>query len=103
MIEKWRHGANAFVVLALAGIAAIGVMACGSDDPEVVVQTVVVEREVQVEVPVVQTVEVERLVEGETVVQTVVVEREVLVEGETVVQTVEVEKEIGRASCRERV
>ncbi len=43
---------------------------------------------------VIQTVVVEREVPGETVVQTVVVEREVQVAGETVVQTVVVEKEV---------
>ncbi len=69
---------------------------------ETVVQTVVVEKEVEVEVEVVQTVVVEKEVQvaGETVVQTVVVEREVVVEkevqtaGETVVQTVVVEREV---------
>ena len=64
-----------------------------------IVQTVVVEREVVVEVEklveVVQTVVVEKEVQvaGETIVQTVVVEREVVVEVEKlVIQTVEVEK-----------
>ena len=98
--------------LLLAGavaIAALAAWACG----ETVVQTVVVEREVQVqgetviqtvvvekqvEVPVteVQTVVVEKEVQvaGETVIQTVVVEKEVQVAGETVVQTVVVEKEV---------
>ena len=69
------------------------VFACGG---ETVVQTVVVREEVQVEVPVPQTVVVEKQVQvaGETVVQTVVVEREVEVAGQTVIQTVVVEKEV---------
>ena len=66
---------------------------------ERVVETVVVEREVPVEV--VQTVVVEKEVvvqkEGETVVQTVVVEKEVEVEV-PVVQTVIVEKEAAAPS-----
>jgi len=71
--------------------------ACGSDDvqTQVVVQTVVVEKEVPGET-IVQTVVVEKEVQvrGETVVQTVIVEKEVQVRGETVVQTVIVEKEV---------
>ena len=75
--------------------ALIGLAACGSDDPSVVVQTVIVEREVAGET-VVQTVIVEKeiRVAGETVVQTVIVEKEVRVAGETVVQTVIVEREV---------
>lgn len=63
---------------------------------ETVVQTVVVEREVEVPVTEIQTVVVEKEVQvaGETVVQTVVVEREVQVAGETVVQTVVIEREV---------
>ena len=57
-------------------LAALAAWACG----ETVVQTVVVEREVQVQ--------------GETVIQTVVVEKEVQIAGETVVQTVVVEREV---------
>ncbi len=64
----------------VASIAvAAAVVACGGET-ETVVHTVVVKE--QVEVPVAQTVIVEKevLVEGETVVQTVVVEKEVPVE-----------------------
>ena len=75
----------------VAVFAAIGI-ACGG---ETVIQTVVVEKEVQVQsAPVIQTVVVEKAVPGETVVQTVVVEKEVQVAGETVIQTVVVEKEV---------
>lgn len=90
--------------VALLAAAMVALVACTTtetvtvevpvpSDPEIVVQTVVVERagEVQVET-VVQTVVVEREVRGETVVQTVVVEREV--RGETVVETVVVERPI---------
>ena len=61
-----------------------------------VVETVVVEKEVPVPgEPVVEFIEVERIVEVDRpVVQTVVVEREVEVEGEMVYQTVIVEKEV---------
>ena len=74
-------------------LLAVFAIACGT---ETVVETVVIEREVQVEVAVPQTVVVEKQVQvaGETVVQTVVVEKEVEVAGETVVQTVVVEKEV---------
>ena len=63
---------------------------------ETVIQTVVVEKQVEVPVTEVQTVVVEKEVQvaGETVIQTVVVEKEVQVAGETVVQTVVVEKEV---------
>ena len=81
-------------------IAALAAWACG----ETVIQTVVVEREVQVQgETVVQTVVVEKQVEVPvTEIQTVVVEREVEVAGETVVQTVVVEKEVqvaGETRC----
>ena len=62
----------ALPVLAASAVLAIGI-ACGGET-ETVVQTVVVQQ--QVEVPVVQTVEVEKVVEvpGETRIQTVQVE-----------------------------
>ena len=66
------------------GIAAVG----AEKEEEIIVQTVVVERVVEVERQVVQTVEVERVVERE-VVHTVEVEREVM--SEVVVETVAVE------------
>ena len=83
--------------MSVLAAALIGLTACGADDPSVVVQTVIVEREVQVAgETVVQTVIVEKeiRVAGETVVQTVIVEKEVQVAGETVVQTVIVEREV---------
>ena len=62
-------------VLVLGMVLAAFGLACGG---ETVIQTVVVEREVEVPgAPVVQTVVVERSVPGETVIQTVVVEKEV--------------------------
>ncbi len=96
--------------LAIVAIMVAATIACGGT--ETVVQTVEVEKIVEVERPVVQTVivekevplpgepvvefiEVKKLVEVERlVVQTVVVEKEVEVAGETVVQTVVVEKEV---------
>ena len=79
-------------------IAALAAWACG----ETVIQTVVVEKEVQVQgETIIQTVVVEKQIKGETVVQTVVVEKEVEVMGETVVQTVVVEKEVLREVVKE--
>ncbi len=79
-------------------IAALAAWACG----ETVIQTVVVEKEVQVQgETIIQTVVVEKQIQGETVVQTVVVEKEVEVMGETVVQTVVVEKEVLREVVKE--
>ena len=79
-------------------IAALAAWACG----ETVIQTVVVEKEVQVQgETIIQTVVVEKQIQGETVVQTVVVEKEVEVMGETVIQTVVVEKEILREVVKE--
>ena len=96
--------------LALVGALIAATVACAGS--ETVVQTVEVEKIVEVENRVVETVVVERdvPVPGEAVVefievekivevdrpvfQTVVVEREVEVEGETVYQTVIVEKEV---------
>lgn len=72
-----------------AATARPGIAAVGSEkEEEIIVQTVVVERVVEVERQVVQTVEVERVVERE-VVHTVEVEREVM--SEVVVETVAVE------------
>ena len=87
-----RYGLLAILAATVASVMAA--VACASE-PEVV--TVVVERER--EVPVIQTVLVERetisTVEVPTV-RTVVVEREVEVAGETVVQTVVVERAVER-------
>ena len=78
----------AAVLMIVAALAAASIACSGS---ETVIQTVVVEKEVEVERKVVQTVIVEKevAVQGETVVQTVVVEKEVEVE-----KIVEVEKHI---------
>jgi ABC-type transport system substrate-binding protein len=76
------------IIAASIGIAVLG---CGST--ETVVQTVVVEKRVEVAVPQTVVVEKEIMVEGERVVETVVVEKEVVVEGQTQIQTVVVEKE----------
>lgn len=68
-----------------AATARPGIAAVGGEKEEIIVQTVVVERVVEVERQVIQTVEVERVVERE-VVHTVEVEREVM--SEVVVETV---------------
>ena len=87
-----RYGLLAILAATVASVMAA--VACASE-PEVV--TVVVERDR--EVPVIQTVLVERetITEVEVpTVRTVVVEREVEVAGETVVQTVVVERAVER-------
>ena len=92
-IRYLKNRAQIALVAALVAVSAVFVIACGGT--ETVIQTVVVEKQVQVPgEPVVQTVVVEKSVPGETVIQTVVVEKEVQVAGETVVQTVVVEKEV---------
>ncbi len=81
----------AFAIASVASVAAA--IACGST--ETVVQTVVVERQVEVPVPQTVVVEKEVIVEGETQIQTVVVEKEIVKEVERpVVQTVVVEKAV---------
>jgi len=72
---------NRIVVLGLILAIALVFVACGPATPEkeVVIETVVVEKEGQTEI-IIKTVEVE--VEGETVIETVVVEKEVVVEVE---------------------
>lgn len=90
MIAKLIHRRTALLVLTLAGVISLGAIACGTT--ETVIQTVEVERVVEREVPVVQTVEVERVVREEVpVIQTVEVEK-VVTEEVQVVQTVEVER-----------
>ena len=79
------------IPISLIAVASLAVIACGST--ETVIQTVVVEKQVEVAVPQTVVVEKEVIIQGETVVETVVVEKEVIVEGETQVQTVVVEKE----------
>ena len=82
-----------FVMLALVSALVAASIACRGS--EIVVQTVEIEKIVEVERQVVQTVEVEKIVEVERdVVRTVVVEKEVAIAGETVVQTVVVEKQV---------
>ena len=63
------------LLLASISLAALAIIACGGTET------------------IIQTVEVPVQVQGETVIQTVVVEKEVEVAGETVVQTVVVERE----------
>ncbi len=96
---KGRFLVRLAALTALAAVSSIAVLACGSETT--VVQTVVVERQVEVPVPQTVVVEKEVMVEGERVIQTVVVEKEVIVETEKVVeverpvvQTVVVEKEV---------
>ena len=92
-IRYLKNRAQIALVAALVAVSTVFVIACGGT--ETVIQTVVVEKQVQVPgEPVVQTVVVEKSVPGETVIQTVVVEKEVQIAGETVVQTVVVEKEV---------
>ena len=112
-IETNSHFKSKLVIataLTLVGALLATTIACAGS--ETVIQTVEVEKIVEVERRVVETVVVDREVPvpGETVidfievekivevdrpvVQTVVVEREVQVEGETVYQTVVVEKEV---------
>ena len=81
-----------FLTLTAMAAALTTAIACGGG--ETVIQTVEVEKIVEVEKEVVREVEVEKVVEvaGETVVQTVEVEKVVEVAGETVVEVVEVEK-----------
>ena len=78
-------------LLVLGAMTATLITACGDTQTVVerVVETVVVEKEVGVKGDtVLQTVVVEKMIKGDTVVQTVVVEKEVKVKGDTVVQTV---------------
>ena len=102
-MQKIRNVRSALWMVVMGSlIAAVSTaIACGGT--ETVVETVVVEREVPVEVQVtVETVK-EVVVQGETVVQTVVVERERIVEGQTVVETVVVEREVVVEVEKERV
>ena len=81
-----------FIPVAMIAAGLLLAVACGG---ETVIETVVVEKQVQVPgEKVVETVIVEKEVAGETikVVETVVVEKEVQLPGEKVVETVVVEK-----------
>ena len=84
-------------LLAIGGIFGALAVACGGDDAEVVtvVETVVVEREVTRTEKVVETVIVEKVVEGETVmvVETVIVDRPVT-RTEKVIETVVVDRPV---------
>ena len=96
---RTRSGiASLLTVIAMAGLMAVALAAVGcASDPEVVekVITVEVEKQVTVTEKVVETVVVEKMVEGERVteIQTVVVEKPVTVT-EKVVETVVVEKPV---------
>ena len=96
---RTRSGiASLLTVMAMAGLMAVALAAVGcASDPEVVekVITVEVEKQVTVTEKVVETVVVEKMVEGERVteIQTVVVEKPVTVT-EKVVETVVVEKPV---------
>ena len=81
-----------FLALTAMAAALTTAIACGGG--ETVIQTVEVEKIVEVEKEVVREVEVEKVVEvaGDTVVEVVEVEKVVEVAGETVVEVVEVEK-----------
>ena len=83
----------------LGGALAIFVIACGGGEAETVteIQTVVVERQVTQIEKVIETVVVEKMVEGKTVkvVETVVVEKPVT-RTEKVIETVVVEKSVTR-------
>ena len=84
---------RSFVAFMLTAVAAALTTAIACGGGETVIQTVEVERIVEVEKEVVQTVEVEKVVEVEKeVVKEVEVEKIVEVAGETVVEVVEVEK-----------
>ena len=92
-VLNWRY-LRLLAPLLLGGTLAVAI-ACGDDAApveKIVVQTVVVEKQVPGE-RVVETVIVEKQVAGETVVETVVVEKQVEVEKQ-VVQTVVVEKQV---------
>ena len=85
------------VLLLLSGILAVAAACGGETEKEIVIQTVVVEKQVQVPgEKVVETVIVEKQVAGETikVVETVIVEKQVAGEKVTVVETVIVEKQV---------
>ena len=90
---KWRLG-TLTVFLAIGGLFGALAVACGGD-PEVVtvVETVVVDRPVTQIEKVIETVVVEKVVEGQTVkvVETVIVDRPVT-RTETVIETVVVER-----------
>jgi len=80
---KHIHITRMVALLMVSAIAAAALAACSSD-PETIIQTVVVEKEVKGD-DVIQTVVVEKEVKGDDVIQTVVVP------GDTVIQTVVVE------------
>ena len=108
LFKSRAHVAIALVIIS-SGLLLVSI-ACGGSETVVqtvevqrivevehqVVQTVIVEKEVPLPgEPVVEFIEVEKVVEVERpVIQTVVVEKQVEVAGETVVQTVVVEKEV---------
>ena len=86
-----HHKFNPIIAIVLVIVVSFAAASIACSGSETVIQTVVVEKEIEVERKVVQTVVVEKevVVHGETVVQTVLVEREVEVE-----KIVEIEKHV---------
>ena len=95
LLKSSRKRLATFALLVVGGLFAAIAIACGTAEPEVVteIQTVVVERPVTQVEKVVETVVVEKVVEGQTVrvIETVIVDRPVT-RTETVIETVVVEK-----------
>ena len=95
LLKSSRKRLATTALLVVGGLFAAIAIACGTAEPEVVteIQTVVVERPVTQVEKVVETVVVEKVVEGETVrvIETVIVDRPVT-RTETVIETVVVER-----------
>ena len=95
LLKSSRKRLATTALLVVGGLFAAVAIACGTAEPEVVteIQTVVVERPVTQVEKVVETVVVEKVVEGETVkvIETVIVDRPVT-RTETVIETVVVER-----------
>ncbi len=112
--RTWR-GMRPTLILGLiaAAIAAIAIAACGGDSepaaaPSPIIQRVVETVVVREQVPgerVIETVVVERQVQvpGERVVETVIVKEQVQVPGERVIETVVVEKPVTITKVEEKV
>jgi ABC-type transport system substrate-binding protein len=90
---KQMHLLRIVMLLMVSAVAAFAITACSSSDPEVLIQTVVVEKEVKVKGDTVEVIK-EVTVKGDTVIQTVVVEEEVEVKGDTIEVIKEVEVEV---------
>ena len=95
LLKSSRKRLATTALFVVGGLFAAIAIACGTAEPEVVteIQTVVVERPVTQVEKVVETVVVEKVVEGQTVrvIETVIVDRPVT-RTETVIETVVVEK-----------